>query len=192
MKKCKKNLVEIIAIVGILAVVLIGYTWEKEQICTYIFQKKFIEITGFSAEEQIEALSKDNPKAEVCEPESVYASEDGSMIIQLTESQWKEWMKYVEEEIKKSEKRVKRVGGNVEVSRDRTRVIFEVSPECEMGFLSDEGVKMIVYTGMYQTLAGKQQKWEVYLCFKNIETGEIIADGTLPYDTIEFTEEDLN
>ena len=61
-----------------------------------------------------------------------------------------------------------------------------------MEYISAKSYLASIGAAEYQILTGENpEEWHVYICFKNIETGEIIADGTIPYDTIEFTDEDL-
>ena len=191
MKKCTKNVIGIVAIAGFAVVIGILITIHSELgTKTYIFPENLIDYMGFDIEEQIADINQTNSTQDICT--EVYAMEDGSLAVKLNKKQWGWWIENVNGKIEKFEKDVAEKGGKLKVSDDRTSIIFEASPKLYMEYISAQSYLTSICAGEYQILTGTNpEEWHVYLCFKNMETGEIIAEGTLPYDTIEFTDEDL-
>ena len=140
-------------------------------------------------EQQIEDICEVNETENICT--DVYTNKDGSFSIKLNKKQWEWWINNIKEKIKQSRKVIAEEGGNLKVSNDRKSMIFEVPSGFSQELIFIEGSRVTVCAAEYQILTEENQNWEIYLCFKNIETGEIIAEGTLPYDTIEFTDADL-
>lgn len=193
MKKQRENKIPIIAIVGVVVfTVIVGIgikIYQRGQAKTYIFPKELIDYAGLTVERQIEAIKRDNKTEDVCT--AVYANEDGSLSLELNEKQQKGWIDNTTEKIEKSIEKIEKNGGVVEVSEDRKRVIFEIPSSFKQEILCIESGKVTIFAAEYQILTENTENWEIYVCFKKSETGEIIAEGTLPYDTIEFTNEDL-
>lgn len=190
MKQSKKNLIKVISVVGI--VIIMGIVWIKYNDLkaeVYIFPESLNDYAGLTVERQIEAIKRDNLKKDICT--DVYALKDGSLAMKLNKKQWNWWIDNTKEKIKKSSETILGEGGRLKISSDRKSVIFEVPSGFSQGLIVPEVLRVTVCSAEYQILTEKNQNWEIYLCFKNIDTGEIIADGTLPYDTIEFTDEDL-
>ena len=191
MKNQRKNrIIIVVAIVVITIIAGIGIKiYQRGQAETYIFPKNLIDYAGLTVERQIEAINRDNKTEDVCT--AVYENEDGSLSLELNEKQWKWWFNTISNQISEYEKSVAQKGGKLEVSENRKSVIFEVSPDLSMEYIHSKSFLATVCAAEYQILTEDAENWAVYLCFKKSETGEIIAEGTLPYDTIEFTDEDL-
>lgn len=191
MKKQRKKRIIVVAAVVVLAVLVgIGIKiYQRTQVKTYTFPENLVDYMGLSVEQQVENINKVDATENICT--AVYENEDGSFSVKLNEKQQKWWVKNTGTKISEYEKSVAQNGGKLEVSENRKSVIFEVSPDLSMEYIHSKSFSVSVFAAEYQILTGNTEKWEVYLCFKNIETGEIIADGTLPYDTIEFTDADI-
>ncbi len=193
MKKQRENKISIIVIASVVVLaVIVGIgikIYQRAQTKTYIFPKDLIDYAGLTVERQIEAINRDNKTKDVCT--AVYANKDGSFSLELNEKQQKWWINNTKEKIEKSIEKIEQNGGVVEVSEDRKSVIFEVPPDFNQAILFTAGGNVIMFAAEYQVLTENTGNWEIYVCFKKSETGEIIAEGTLPYDTIEFTNEDL-
>jgi len=193
LKKQRENKIPIIVIASVVVLaVIVGIgikIYQRAQTKTYIFPKDLIDYAGLTVERQIEAINRDNKTEDVCT--AVYANEDGSISLELNEKQWNWWFNTISNQISDYENSVAQNGGKLEVSENRKSVIFEVFPDLSMEYIHTKSFLATVCAAEYQILTENTENWEIYLCFKNIETGEIIAEGTLPYDTIEFTNEDL-
>ena len=188
MKNQRKN--RIIIVVAIVVIAIIGIKiYQRNQAKTYIFPKDLIDYAGLTVERQIEAINRDNKTEDVCT--AVYENEDGSLSLELNEEQWNWWFNTISNQISEYEKSVAQKGGKLEVSENRKSVIFEVSPDLSMEYIHSKSFLATVCAAEYQILTENTGNWEIYLCFKKSETGEIIAEGTLPYDTIEFTDADI-
>lgn len=191
MKKRRKNIIKAVSVVGI--VIILGIMWGKYNDLkteVYIFPKNLNDYAGLTVERQIEAINRDNLKEDICT--DVYAMKDGSLAIKLNKKQWNWWINSIKENIEKSERKIEKESGKITVSNDKRSVIFEVPSGVTPELIFTESFRVTICAAEYQILTEENSEdWEIYLCFKNIETGEIIADGTLPYDTIEFMDEDL-
>lgn len=193
LKKQIRNKIKIIVAVALVVIAVIAgieiKIYHSSQTKVYTFPKNLIDYAGLTVERQIEAINRDNKTKDVCT--TVYANEDGSLSLELNEKQWDWWFNTISNQIKEYEKSVAQKGGKLEISEDRKSVIFEVSPDLSMEHIHSKSFLATVCAAEYQILTENTENWEVYLCFKKIDTGEIIADGTLPYDTIEFTDADI-
>ena len=191
MKKRRKNIIKAVSVVGI--VIILGIVWKiynNLKTETYTFPENLVNYMGLTVEQQIEAINRENLTKDICT--DVYATGESSFAIRLNKKQWEIWTKNANEKIESFEKEVAKKGGKLKVSDDRKSIIFEVSPEFYIEYIQYQSFRASVGAAEYQILTEENpEDWEVYLCIKNIETGEIIADGTLPYDTIEFMDEDL-
>ena len=191
MKKRRKNIIKAVSVVGI--VIVLGIMWGKYNDLkteVYIFPENLIGYMQFDIEQQIEDINETNSTQDICT--EVYETNDGSLAVRLNEKQRNWWIENVNGKIERFEKDVAEKGGKLKVSDDRTSIIFEASPKLYMEYISAKSYLASIGAAEYQILTGENpEEWHVYLCFKNIETGEIIAGGTIPYDTIEFTDEDL-
>ena len=191
MKKQRKKRIIVVAAVVVLAVLVgIGIKiYQRTQVKTYTFPENLVDYMGLSVEQQVENINKVDATENICM--AVYANEDGSFSVRLSEKQQKWWINNTKEKIEKSMEKIEQNGGVVEVSEDRKRVIFEIPPDFNQEILCIESGKVTIFAAEYQILTENTKDWEIYVCFKKSETGEIIADGTLPYDTIEFTDADM-
>ena len=191
MKNQRKNRIIIVVAIVVIAIIAgMGIRiYHRTQTKTYTFPENFVDYTGLTVERQIEEINRDNKTEDVCT--AVYANEDGSLSLELNEKQQKGWIDNTKEKIEKSIEKIKQNGGDVEMSEDRKRVIFEIPPDFNQEILCIESGKVTIFAAEYQILTENTKNWEIYLCFKKSETGEIIAEGTLPYDTIEFTDADI-
>ena len=193
MKKRRKNIIKAVSVVGIVIVIILGiagiiYNNLKTEV--YRFPENFVDYAGLTVEQQIEAINRDNLKEDICT--DVYVTEEGAMEIKLNKKQREKWIKKIKEKIEKSERVIEEKGGVLKVSNEQKRVIMEVPSGVSPELILEESFRATVCVAEYQILTEENSEdWEIYLCFKNIETGEIIADGTIPYDTIEFTDKDL-
>ena len=191
MEKHRKNRI-IVAVVIVVIAIIVGIgvrMYHRTQTKTYTFPENLVDYMGLSVEQQVENINKVDATKNICT--EVYANEDGSFSVILNEKQQKWWIKNADTKISEYEESVAQKGGKLEVSENRKSVIFEVSPDLSMEYIHSKSFLATVCAAEYQILTEDAENWAVYLCFKNIETGEIIAEGTLPYDTIEFTDEDL-
>ena len=191
MKNQRKNRI-IVAVVIVVIAIIAGMgirIYHRTQTKTYTFPENLVDYMGLSVEQQVENINKVDATENICT--EVYANEDGSFSVKLNEKQQKWWINNTKEKIEKSIEKVEQKGGVVEVSEDRKKVIFEIPPDFSQQILFIEGGKITIFAAEYQILTENTGNWEIYLCFKKSETGEIIAEGTLPYDTIEFTDADI-
>ena len=190
MKKVKKNIIKVISVVSIVIILVILWTKYNElRTDTYTFPENFVDYAGLTIEQQIEDINEVNRTEDICT--HVYKNKDGSFSIKLNKKQWNWWINNIKDKIKQSGEVIAEKGGKLTVSNNRESVIFEVPSGFSPEFMLIEVSRVTVCAAEYQILTKENQDREIYLCFKNMETGEIIAEGTLPYDTIEFTDEDL-
>ena len=193
MKKRIKNKTPIIVVVAIVVIAVIAgigiKIYYSSQTKTYTFPENFVDYAGLTIEQQIEDINEVNRTEDICT--HVYKNKDGSFSIKLNKKQWNWWINNIKDKIKQSGEVIAEKGGKLTVSNNRESVIFEVPSGFSPEFMLIEVSRVTVCAAEYQILTKENQDREIYLCFKNMETGEIIAEGTLPYDTIEFTDEDL-
>lgn len=186
----KKKRIIVAAIVVFVVMIGIGIKiYHSSQTKTYTFPENLVDYMGLSVEQQVENINKVDATENICT--AVYANEDGSFSVKLNEKQQKWWINNTKEKIENGIEKIEQKGGVLEVSEDRKKVVFEIPPDFSQEMLFIEGGKVTIFAAEYQILTENTENWEIYLCFKKIDTGEVIADGTLPYDTIEFTDKDL-